>query len=287
MPPFGEEREPVKHEKRDAKSPETNWSQGVPSWNSVQLFFPLLRNILHAENEFDIAPVFEIIQSKHERAQEIQACASTVYNLSFMNLFFIKAVVHKIQTHDSCKTSQPQDTHKTTINTPGESKFSVLRFPHAQNLQQVVARSYHFRWARFSITYSKERVSFIVRGVWRGHFALEPGVDGGTSTSFKSNHFVSLSFASKRRDRTRAVQTPDARWLSCVIAALLCNNKMIISQLGPPVDGTKSVTKFQFPSQSDSFRHDRHVRYRRTSVQRPHWRQSVLTIVERWPLLGG
>lgn len=49
-------------------------------------------------------------------------------------------------------------------------------------------------------------------------------------------------------------------------------------ELGLTVVDTKSVSKFQFPSQIDSFRHERHERYSRPTVQRSRWGQSALTM---------
>ena len=58
------------HEKCGTKTPKNNRHEGVPTGNSVQLLFPFVRNVLNAEDKFDVLPAFKIIKSEHKRTQE-------------------------------------------------------------------------------------------------------------------------------------------------------------------------------------------------------------------------
>ena len=62
-------------------------------------------NILYFEDQLYKLTAVEITQGEHERAQEIDASTSVICHFPEMNLFRIKAIVNKIQTHNSCKTS--------------------------------------------------------------------------------------------------------------------------------------------------------------------------------------
>ena len=62
-------------------------------------------NILYFEDQLYKLTAVEIIQSEHERAQEIDASTSAIRDFPEMNPFRIKAIVNKIQTHNRCETS--------------------------------------------------------------------------------------------------------------------------------------------------------------------------------------